>query len=112
MGEALAANIRGVSERFELTQADLARVLGASPRAVSRWCSGQAMPRHLAKQRLLELVAVGDELHGLLQPEDSNLWIFSPNPILDHDSPADRISEGDFKSVIALINAMKEGVFT
>ncbi len=111
MGEALAANIRSVSERFDLSQAELAKMLKASPRTVSRWCSGNAMPRFEAKQRLLELVAVGDQLRDLMAPEDSNLWIFSPNPGLDYNSPAERISEGDFRSVIALINAMKEGVF-
>jgi hypothetical protein len=46
----------------------------------------------------------------VLRPEDANLWIFSPNELLDGDSPAERIERGDFKSVLAVIEALAEGV--
>jgi hypothetical protein len=40
------------------------------------------------------------------------LWIFSPNQLLSGDTPAERITTGDFKTVLALIDALAEGVVT
>jgi len=64
----------------------------------------------MTRQRLLELVYVGEQLSRVLRPEDANLWIFSRNPLLDGDTPAERIERGDFRAVLAVIEALAEGV--
>lgn len=112
MSTAIATRVNSLSRTLALTQEDVGRLLNASPRAVSRWKAGESVPQKLTRQRLLELVYVGDQLAKVLRSEDANLWIFSPNELLDGDSPAERIERGDFKSVLAVIEALAEGVIT
>lgn len=110
---ALASRVRDITRQVQMTQQDVAEIVGASSRTVGRWISGEVAPRVDARQRLLELAFVADELHEILglAPEDANLWIFSPNRLLDGDTPADRISSGDYRAVHALIQAIADGVF-
>jgi hypothetical protein len=35
---------------------------------------------------------------------------FYPNRLLRHDSPAARIREGDFRSVLAVLDALADGI--
>jgi len=99
-----------LSKTLALTQEDVGKLLKASPRAVSRWRTGESKPQKMTRQRLLELVYVGEQLSRVLRPEDANLWIFSRNPLLDGDTPAERIERGDFRAVLAVIEALAEGV--
>ena len=66
----------------------------------------------MTKQRLLELAFIGEELGKVLRPADANLWIFSPNKLLDGDNPASEIAKGEFKRVLDLIEALADGVTT
>ena len=110
MTTAIASRVRSLSRTLALTQEDMGRLLKASPRAVNRWRTGESVPQKLTKQRLLELVYIGEQLAKVLKPDDANLWIFSRNDLLDGDTPAERIERGDFRSVLAVIEALSEGV--
>ena len=110
MAEALAAKVAQTTKRLGITQEELARITGTSLRSVARYLSGQAVPQPLTKQRLLELAYVADQLGEVLKPEDANLWIHSPNRLLDHATPAERINAGDFRTVLALIEALADGI--
>ncbi len=110
MTSGVATQVQRLTTELSLTQAELAGVVGASPRTISRWAAGEAVPQRMSKQRLLELVAVGELLKTVLKPEDANLWIFTPNRMLGHATPADRIAHGGFRDVIALIEALADGV--
>ena len=110
MATAIAEKVKYLNQTLRLTQHDVGQILNSSSRTVARWSSGEASPQRLTKQRLLELVYVGEQLSKVLKPEDANLWIFSPNPLLKGDSPAERIARGDFKTVLALIEALADGI--
>jgi transcriptional regulator with XRE-family HTH domain len=110
MPSAVAARVRSLTERLALSQDDVANIVGSTERSVQRWSSGESSPQKLSKQRLLELVAVAEVLSSVIKPEDANLWIFSPNPLLGFDTPAERIKSGDFKTVLALIEALADGI--
>jgi transcriptional regulator with XRE-family HTH domain len=107
---AIATKVDFLSKALSLTQDDVGRLLNASPRAVSRWRAGESKPHRSTRQRLFELVYVGERLSKLLKPEYANAWIFSPNRLLDGDTPAQRIERGDFESVLGLIEALEEGI--
>jgi len=109
---AIARKVRYLSDKLALTQDDVAKIVGSSPRAVGRWSSGEGSPQKLKKERLLELAFIGERLATVLRREDANLWIFSPNVLLDGDTPAERIHKGDYKRVLALIEALADGVVT
>jgi len=107
---AVANKLGVITETMHLTYDEIGQIVDASARSVSRWNHGNAEPQKLARQRLLELAYVADELRDVLRPEDANLWIFSPNRLLGGDTPAQRISTGEFRSVVGVIEALADGI--
>ena len=61
-------------------------------------------------QRLVELAYVAEALTEVLPAEDANLWMFTPDRLLAHDTPATRIHDGGYKDVLDLIEAIADGV--
>lgn len=59
---------------------------------------------------MVELAYVAAAVAEVLPPEDVDVWMFTPSRALDHETPADRIRNGDFRSVLALIDSMADGV--
>ncbi len=110
MEAVIAGRLHELQGRVHLTQGEVGQIVGASGRSVSRWETGHSTPQRTSRQRLIELAYVAEELAKVLKPDERNLWIFTPNRLLGHDSPADRISKGDYRSVVALIEALADGV--
>jgi putative toxin-antitoxin system antitoxin component (TIGR02293 family) len=108
---ALPERLGDALRQVDLDQATVARVVGTSPRTVSRWLRDGAEPRSEARERLLELIAVLERLSGLLQPPAAHDWLFTPNPLLAHDKPVDLLSRREYRRVLAVIDALGEGVF-
>lgn len=107
----LAERLGKASGQIDLDQADLARMLETNPRTVSRWLSRETSPRPDARERLLELIAVLEQLSGVLRPQPAHDWLFTPNPSLAHHKPVDLLRTGEFRQVLGAIDAMAEGVF-
>lgn len=101
---------RSLSEGLKLTQDDVAEILKVQPRSVLRWWSGETTPRRVSQRLLREFAYVLGELSKVLQPEAAKTWLLTPNRRLRHDSPADRIADGDYREVLALIEALADGV--
>jgi uncharacterized protein (DUF2384 family) len=78
---------------------------------VARWTTGQVVPQRLNKQRLIELAYVADAVTEVLPRDQANVWMFSPNRLLEHGKPADLVRAGEYQRVLALIDAMAEGIF-
>jgi transcriptional regulator with XRE-family HTH domain len=110
MNAAIASRIRLVSENLALSQKDIGDLLNTTQRTVSRWTSGATSPQRLAKQRLLQLSYISEQLSQVLEPEDANLWLYTPNRLLDGATPADLIKQHEFRKVTALIDALAEGI--
>lgn len=85
-------------------------LVGVDARTVARWSAGQSQPRRDARDRLLELNYVAEVASELLHPDDVNLWMFEPNRMLGGDRPADRVTERRYRDVLALLDAMGDGV--
>ncbi|MEX0698341.1 MAG: antitoxin Xre/MbcA/ParS toxin-binding domain-containing protein [Acidimicrobiia bacterium] len=110
MSTAVSQRISVISSSTQLTHDEIGEIVDASGRSVSRWSTGAAEPQRISRQRLLELAYVAEELQSVLKAEDANLWIHSPNRLLDGDTPAQRIQVGDFRSVVGLIEALADGI--
>lgn len=110
MATALASKLQVISGALALSQEDIASIVGATARSVSRWVSDDAIPQRNSRQRLIELAYVADAVAEVMLARDANLWLMSPNRLLDHDSPADRIRNGDYRSVLGLLEALADGV--
>ena len=111
MPTGLVERLEQALDRADLDQAEVARVLGASPRTVSRWLREEASPRPDARERLLEFLAVLERLSATLRPEPAHDWLFGPNPLLSHHKPADLLREGRYLEVLGAVDALGEGVF-
>ncbi|MGH2715954.1 MAG: antitoxin Xre/MbcA/ParS toxin-binding domain-containing protein [Thermoleophilaceae bacterium] len=107
----LAERLEQATTRIELDQADVARLLDTNPRTVSRWLHRETEPRPDARERLLELIAVLEQLSGVLKAAPAHDWLFTPNPLLDHHKPVDLLREGEYRRVLGAIDALAEGVF-
>jgi putative toxin-antitoxin system antitoxin component (TIGR02293 family) len=108
---ALAERLERAASNVDLDGSDLARVLETNPRTVSRWLNDEASPRHDARERLLEVIAVLERLSATLTAEAGHDWLFTPNPAFEYHKPVDLIREGEFRRVLGAIDAMAEGVF-
>ncbi|MBC7559333.1 MAG: DUF2384 domain-containing protein [Dermatophilaceae bacterium] len=107
---ALASQVSDLISTLGLTQDEIGSIVDASPRSVARWSRGDVVPQKLNKQRLIELAYVAEVVTEVLPPDKVNLWMMSPNRLLDHDSPADRIRSGGYRDVLGLIEAIADGV--
>ena len=110
MVSAASGRARSVTEHLGLTQEEVAEMVDATPRTVHRWWTGASAPQPQKLKRLRELAYVIEELAKVLQPEPAREWLFTPNRQLDHDSPAERVARGEYRSVLALVDALAEGV--
>ena len=110
MSTAIATRVRLLSEQLALTQGELGDLLNASQRTVSRWASGSSTPPPEPKQHLLELAYVAEQLGRVMKPDEANLWLFSPNRLLGGESPAELIRRREFRKVLALVQALGEGI--
>lgn len=108
---ALAYKVKGAVDSLGLSNEELGDIVGASPRSVHRWVLGEVVPQKLNKERLLDLAYIADALAEVLPRDHANVWMFSPNRMLDHARPADLVRDGQFKRVLDAIEAMADGVF-
>jgi putative toxin-antitoxin system antitoxin component (TIGR02293 family) len=107
----ISARLRGAIQRTDLDQADVAPLVGANPRTVSRWLAEQSQPRTEARRRLLEILAVLESLSSVLQPQAAHDWLYTPNQLVEHRKPIELLEAGDWRTVLGLIDALAEGVF-
>jgi putative toxin-antitoxin system antitoxin component (TIGR02293 family) len=107
----LSRRLRSATERTDLDQADVANLLGTNPRTVARWLAEESEPRTEVRRRLLEVLAVLEQLSGVLEPQAAHDWLFSPNVLLDHRKPIELLAEGDWRGVLGLIDGLAEGIF-
>ena len=109
-GGALASKVSTIINLLGLSQAEIGHIVDASARSIARWSSGDVVPQRLNRQRLLELAYVAEAVTEVLPPDQANVWMMSPNRLLSHNSPAELIHAGGYKEVLALVEALAEGV--
>jgi hypothetical protein len=107
---ALTHKVNELISTLHLTHDEVGKIVDASGRSVARWASGEVIPQRLNKQRLIELAYVAEAVTQVIPADKANLWIFTPNRLLNHDTPADRIRNGDYKAVLDVIEAIADGV--
>lgn len=89
----------------------VARILDRSPRTVTRWLRHGVSPRRDSQERLTELEEVVDRLRRTVGSSAARTWLFTPVPMLDGRLPADLVRDGEYRRVIAAIDAIGEGAF-
>ena len=101
-----------VQKKLELSQEDLARILGVSARNFSRWLSGQVEnPGEAHLQNLQELEILVDEARKALKPDLVAVWFRTPNSTLADLRPLDLLSSRPGQArVHALLGTIRWGI--
>jgi uncharacterized protein (DUF2384 family) len=99
-------------ERTSIDAAGVARILDRDPKTVSRWLREQTVPRWDVREQLLALDVVLERVADVMPADVAEEWLFTPVPALDYHRPVDLVRSGDYRRVLALIDAIGEGVFT
>ena len=107
---AVSSRTRTVTESLGLNQEEVAEIVGTSARTISRWWSGETTPQPPKQKRLREVAYVAEEISKVLEADGAREWLFTPNRQLGHDSPAEKIAKGEYRAVLALIEALADGV--
>jgi hypothetical protein len=107
---AVARKLDSMREKGALRHTDVANVLGTRPETVSRWNQGRAYPHANTEKTLLELEFIVDQLSDFYEPNEARQFIFSPQKLLDGQSPATLIREGRIDEVRRLVNQLRDAV--
>lgn len=101
-----------VMQEAAIDASGVARILSKDKKTVNRWLTRRAAPRWDVKETVLALNVVLDRLSNVVEPGSAEEWLFTPNVALENRRPVDLIRRGDYTTVLNLIDAVGEGVFT
>jgi len=102
--------VEEIKKSFQLTQEELARILGVSLRTVAGWLHSESGPRPLARDRISKAYEVNKEITEEIRPQSLRKWLFAHNELLG-DSIYNLLVKGEFGKILADIKALKEGVY-
>jgi transcriptional regulator with XRE-family HTH domain len=111
VSSAVARKLDSIRKKGAMRDIEVANLLGARPETVSRWNKGRAYPHANTEKALLELEFIVDQLSEFYEPNEARLWIFSPQKLLNGDSPAHLIRDGRIDDVRRLVNQLRDGVY-
>lgn len=109
---AVSRRLEVIKTKGALRSVDVAEVLSVEPATVSRWNLGKAFPHPGTQKQLLDLEFIVDKLSDLYAPQEARMWLFSRQRLLGDRTPAQLIGEGHADEVLALVNRLRDGVFT
>lgn len=93
-----------------VTQAEVAKVVGAAERTVQSWSAAQSSPTGVKRDRLLDLQLIVTLLGDVYTNEGVEIWLHSRNRNLDLKRPIDLLVEGDFDVVVEEAIALAKGM--
>lgn len=106
MMNAIAKTIEDLRERGALSGVDVANVADVSKTTVSRWVTGKAAPQPKTQLVLSDLRYVVDRLSEFYSPEETRIWLYSRNNLLDGERGMDLIHEGRTEDLLAAIERL------
>lgn len=83
-----------------ITQQELGNVVGASVRSVQTWASGDAAPKGVKAQRLLDVKFIVEELSSVYSEEGVEIWLRARNRNLHGQRPIDLLANGQIDEVV------------
>lgn len=87
----------------------VARIVGKDARTIQRWSVGQTAPSSVDEQKLRDTFQIYRLLNTVEGDHTIRAWFMGMNPQLDDESPADAITNGEFKAVISAARAFVNG---
>lgn len=106
MTNAVAKTIEDLKERGSLSGVDVANIADVSKTTVSRWVTGKAVPQPRTQLILSDLRYVVDRLAEFYTPEETRIWLYSLNNLLEGKRGMDLIHEGKTEEVLAAVERL------
>jgi transcriptional regulator with XRE-family HTH domain len=107
------ASIKEIRKSYDLTQEQLAHILGTSWVTISRWERGVSEPSAEAEERLGRMEVLLKHIDTLIAREDLPKFLFTPNPAMANFPPTDLLQSGyAFRKLIELVEKTKHGDFS
>ncbi len=111
MANAVSKTIDDLRERGALSGVDVANVAEVSKATVSRWVTGKAAPQPKTQLVLSDLRYVVDRLSEFYTPDETRVWLYSRNNLLDGNRAMELIHEGRTEDVLAAIERLDSLAF-
>ncbi|MEE8515463.1 MAG: hypothetical protein V3T02_02375 [Alphaproteobacteria bacterium] len=106
MASAVSKTIDDLRTRGGLSGVDIANVSEVSKATVSRWSTGKAAPQPKTQLVLSDLRYVVDCLSEFYTPEETRVWLYSRNALLNGERAMDLIHEGRTEDVLIVIERL------
>lgn len=107
-----AQAVEQLERDFDLSRSELAGALGASPRTVERWRTGETHPQRGTRRRLAALIALDRRLRETFEDaEAGRAWLHASSRYLGGMTPADAVRVGRVDRVEAALEALDSGIF-
>lgn len=106
MANAVTKTIDDLRERGALSGVDVANVADVSKATVSRWVTGKAAPQPKTQLILSDLRYVVDRLSEFYTPDETRVWLYSRNNLLDGERAMELIHQGRTEEVLASIERL------
>ena len=92
--------------RGGLSGVDVANVSEVSKATVSRWSTGKAAPQPKTQLVLSDLRYIVDCLSEFYTPEETRVWLYSRNALLNGERAMDLIHQGRTEEVLVVIKRL------
>jgi len=111
MTGAITNLINDLEHRGNLKGTDIANIVDVSAATVSRWRTGKATPQPRTQLVIADLRYVVDRLADIYTPDETRIWLYSRNALLDGARAIDLIHESRTEEVLAVIERLDSGAF-
>ena len=106
MQTAVAKTIDDLREKGALSGVDVANITDVSKATVSRWSSGSADPQPRAQLILSDLRYVVMRLGEFYAPDETRVWLYARNDLLEGRRAVDLIHDGKTEDVLIAIERL------
>jgi len=103
---AVRKTIVDLKDRGRLTGVDVANIANVSKATVSRWFAGTAAPRPKTELVLSDLRYVVDRLAEFYTPDETRMWLYARNDLLDGATAMDLIHQERTDEVLQAIERL------
>ncbi len=111
MAGAIANIIDDLEDRGHLKGTDIANIANVSAATVSRWRTGKATPQPRTQLVIADLRYVVDRLADIYTADETRIWLYSRNALLDGERAIDLINQNRTEEILAAIERLQAGAF-
>lgn len=92
-----------------LTQAELAKAVGASVRTLQTWAAGTSQPTGVRATRLLDVRLILERLRDIYTEEGIRIWLHSRNSNFGMRRPIELLAQGEIDQVLDEVDSLVGG---